>query len=213
MAAAGPGFHSRLVAILKVGLPLIAVAMLAGLFLGSERPRGGGDLVFSPADLAALGQGMRVTEPVFSGTTDAGDRFRFTAAEVTPDAAPPTRAAIDDLSGRIDFADGRGVDVRADTGDLDLSGQALALEGDVRLDSDDGYSFAARRVDVDLRAGGLVATGDVGGVGPMGTIDATRLTVSPPDENGGGRKFLFEEAVRVVYDPATAPAGAGATSE
>ncbi|MBP7242873.1 hypothetical protein [Amaricoccus sp.] len=213
MAAAGPGFHSRLVAFLKVGLPLVAIAMLAGLFLGSERPRGGGELVFSPADLAALGNGMRVTAPVFSGTTEAGDRFRFTAAEVTPDAAPPTRAAIEDLSGRVDFADGRGVDVRADAGDLDLRSQALALEGAVRLDSDDGYAFVASRVDVDLRAGSMVATGDVGGDGPMGTIDAAKLTVSPPDEAGGARKFLFEENVRVVYDPATAPTGAGSASE
>ncbi|MBP7001637.1 hypothetical protein [Amaricoccus sp.] len=210
MAAAGPGLYSRLVAILKVGLPLVAIAMLAGLFLGSERPRGGGELVFSPADLAALGSGMRVSAPVFSGVTDAGDRFRFTAAEVTPDAAPPTRAAIDALAGRIDFADGRGVDVRADDGDLDLHSQALKLEGDVRLRSDDGYAFAARRVDVDLRAGGMVATGEVGGEGPMGTIAAGRLTVTPPEAEGGGRKFLFEEAVRVVYDPATAPPGAAA---
>jgi lipopolysaccharide export system protein LptC len=208
MAPAGPGLYSRAVAILKVGLPLIAIAMLAGLFVTSEGPRGGGELVFSPADLAALGQGMRVTKPVFSGVTDAGDRFRFTAAEVTPDAAPPTRAAIDALAGRIDFADGRGVDVRARTGDLDLRAQSLRLEGEVALDSDDGYAFDADRVDVDLRAGSMVATGGVGGDGPMGRIDARTLTVSPPAEAGVGRRFLFEDAVRVVYDPAAAPAAA-----
>lgn len=201
---AGPGLYSRVVAILKVGLPLVALAMLAGLFLGSDRPRSGGELVFSPADLAALGQGMRVSRPVFSGVTDAGDRFRFTAVAVVPDAAPPTRAAIDTLAGRIDFTDGRSVDLAAAAGDLDLKAQNLALQGSVQLDSDDGYAFAADAVAVDLKAGALVATGAVAGEGPMGRIDAEKLTVSPPDA-AGARRFLFEDRVRLVYDPGEPP--------
>ena len=40
----GPDLYSRVVAILKVGLPLTAVAMLAVLFLNSQDRRGGGDL-------------------------------------------------------------------------------------------------------------------------------------------------------------------------
>lgn len=209
---AGPGLYSRVVAILKVGLPLVAVAMLAGLFLGSERPRSGGELVFSPADLAALGQGMRVSKPVFSGVTEAGDRFRFTAETVVPDAAPPSRAAIETLAGRIDFTGGRGVDLAAAAGDLDLKAQELKLKGAVRLDSDDGYAFAADAVAVDLRAGGLVAAGAVAGDGPMGRIVAQRLTVSPPDA-AGARRFLFEDAVRLVYDPGAPSPGGAAESE
>jgi lipopolysaccharide export system protein LptC len=199
--ATGPGLYSRVVAILKVGLPLVAVAMLAALFLVSDDTRRTGELAFSPADLAALGSGMRVTGPVFSGVTEAMDRFRFTAAEVVPDAAPPTRAAIDRLEGRIDFADGRGVDLSAARGNLDLETQRMDLSGAVRVDSADGYSFGAERVDLDLRAGGLTATGAVEGEGPMGRIDSRRLTVSEPRDEGGARTFLFEEDVRLVYDP------------
>lgn len=200
---AGPGLYSRVVAVLKVGLPLIAVAMLAGLFFISEDGRPGGELVFSPADLAALGSGMRVTRPVFSGVTETEDRFRFTAAEVTPDAAPPTRADVRELSGRIDFADGPGVDLSAETASLDLERQAMTLRGAVRAVTTDGYDLAADTVDVDLRAGGLVATGSVTGAGPMGDIAAGRLTVSPPEGETGddARRFLFEERVRLVYVP------------
>lgn len=201
--ATGPGLYSRVVAVLKVGLPLVAVAMLAALFLISNDGGDGGDLVFSPADLAALGSGMRVTEPVFSGVTDAMDRFRFTAAEVVPDAAPPTRAAITTLAGRIDFADGQGVDLSAATGDLDLETQRMTLEGGVQVVSGDGFAFAADRVDLDLKMGGLAAQGGVAGDGPMGRIDAGRLTVSEPEGVEGARTFLFEDDVRLIYDPAT----------
>ena len=37
--AAGPGLHSRVVAILKVGLPLVALALLSGLFLAQPDDR------------------------------------------------------------------------------------------------------------------------------------------------------------------------------
>lgn len=201
--AVGPGLYSRVVAVLKVGLPLIAVAMLAGLFFISEDGRSGGDLVFSPADLAALGDGMRVTRPVFSGTTDGADRFRFTAREVLPDAAPPTRADIVGLEGRIDFAEGPGVDLSAATGALDLESQVMTLAGAVRATTTDGYDFAAERVEVDLATGGLRAAGSVAGAGPMGRIDAVRLTVTTPDSGEGARTFLFEDDVRLVYDPPT----------
>lgn len=199
--ATGPGLYSRMVTVLKVGLPLVALAMLAGLFLISEDGGRRGELVFTPADLAALGDGMRVRDPIFSGVTDRDDRFRFTADEVTPDAAPPTRADIVALTGRIDFAGGRGVDLRSDAAALDLETQQMGLTGDVRVTTSDGYDLAARQVDLDLRGGGIRAEGAVSGRGPMGDIAAARLTVSPPADRSGERTFLFENNVRLIYDP------------
>lgn len=199
--AAGPGLHSKVVAVLKVGLPLVAVAMLAALFLISDMGRPGGELVFSAGDLAALGEGMRVTRPVFSGVTDREDRFRFTAEVVAPDAAPPTRANITALEGRIDFAEGPRVDLTAAEAALDLESQRMTLEGPVRVETGDGYAFAAERVELDLRAGALEAAGAVTGNGPMGRVEAERLSVSPPEGAGKERRFLFQDSVRLVYDP------------
>src|SRR4051812_14122297 len=105
MAFAG-GWHSRIVAVLKVGLPLIALGLLAALFLVQTDDRLAGDLVFSRGDIEALGSGLRLTNPVFTGTTRSGDRFRFTAEEVVPDAAPPKRAAITRLGGTLELAGG-----------------------------------------------------------------------------------------------------------
>lgn len=211
----GPGLYSRFVAILKVGLPLIALAMLAGLFLNSPNHRSGGELVFSPADLELLGQGMRVTGPVFSGVTDASDRFRFTAVAVTPDAAPPTRAGIETLAGVIDFANGQKMDVSAKGGEIEIESKRMTLEGDVKVVTSDGYVFTADEAQLDFRGGDLAARGSVAGTGPAGRIDAGRLTVSPPQADTGDRTFLFQDDVRVVYDPTAAPppAGAGAKTE
>ena len=105
------GLYSRVVAVLKVGLPLVAVGLLASLFLVQTDDRIGGGVVFSPGDVEALGSGLRISNPTFTGTTRGEDRFRFTAELVEPDAAPPERAAITALAGTLDLHNGPEVTV------------------------------------------------------------------------------------------------------
>jgi lipopolysaccharide export system protein LptC len=200
--ARGPGLYSRIVAILKVGLPLVALGLLAGLFLISTEDEIDGNLVFSEADLEALDSGMQVTRPTFTGSSRDNDRFRFTADRVVPDAAPPTRAHIVDLAGRIDFAGGPTVDVAAPEAALDLDTNVLELAGRVTLDSSDGYHVVSDRMTVDLRAGSLAAKGDVVGEGPMGRIDSETMRVDPAEGEDADRRFSFGDGVRLVYDPA-----------
>ena len=92
--ATGPGLYSRVVGILKVGLPLVALGMLSALFLIQTEDRLGAGIRFTRGDLEALGSGLRISNPIFTGTTSGADTFRFTAELVIPDAAPPTRASI-----------------------------------------------------------------------------------------------------------------------
>jgi lipopolysaccharide export system protein LptC len=197
----GPGLYSRMVAILKVSLPLVALGLLAALFLIQTDERLGGELVFSKGDIAALGTGQRITDAIFSGTTRDEDRFRFVAAQVIPDAAPPTRAAITTLSGGIDFAGGLSVKVQAASGDLDIPAQRLGLSGDVQIETSDGYRMAADAVMLDLRDGTLSAGDAVETEGPMGRIDSRTLSIVPADGGGQARLFSFGDGVRLVYDP------------
>jgi len=203
--AIGPGLHSRVVAILKVGLPLLALAMLGSLFLFTTEDAPRGDLAFAPADLAELAAGMEVLNPVLSGMTDTNDAFRFTAAVVVPDAAPPTRARARDVTGRLAYVGGPDVDLTARTADLDLETRLLRLAGDVRVTTSDGYRLEAGRMQADLRDGILRAEDAVTAAGPMGSIVARRLEVRPDPATEGSRLFLFEEAVRLVYDPRDQP--------
>ncbi len=197
--AQGRGLHSRLVAVLKVGLPLVALLLLASLFLIPPDDRLEGELVFSRGDIAALGSGLRITRPTFSGMTRDEDPFRFTADLVVPDAAPPTRAAVTGLSGTMEFEGGPGVSLASQTAELDLEASRIALEGAVRLETTDGYRMTAPAMDVDLGAGVLEAVGPVETEGPMGRIEAGLLRIAPGPE--GPRVISFGDGVRLVYRP------------
>jgi lipopolysaccharide export system protein LptC len=197
--ATGRDRYSRIVAILKVGLPLVALGMLAALFLGDDEV--GGRLMFSDGDVAALGKGLQISNPTFTGTTRGGDAFRFTAALVEPNAAPPTRARVSRLSGELALTGGPTIEVVADTGELDLPSQRLDLGGDVQIDTSDGYRLVAPKVTIDLRTGSLIAGDAVETTGPLGRIDSGSLRVAAAAETGEARRFSFGDGVRLVYEP------------
>jgi lipopolysaccharide export system protein LptC len=202
VAVRGGGFHTRLVTILKIGLPLMAVAMLLSLFLfpGEERFEGG--IVFTEADLEALGEGLRISRPVLTGATRDDDPFRFTAETVIPDAAPPTRAIIDGLEGTITFVGGQHFAVEAPVAEVDLETQVMVASERVTVTSSDGYRISADRMVLDLVAGTLEAEGAVDGAGPMGTITAETMSAAPAEGRSGPRVFSFGNGVRLIYDEA-----------
>lgn len=199
--AADRDFYSRLVGVLKVGLPLMALVLLASMFLVQTEDEFEGGIAFTEGDLSRLGEGLQITAPVLTGATRDGDPFRFTAAVVVPDAVPPTRAAISGLEGAVEFAGGPRVAIAAPEGAIDLGTEVMTLEGRVRVASEDGYAVVADRMEVDLLGGVLVAEGDVVGDGPMGRITAETLRVVPAEAEAGGerRVFSFGGGVGLVY--------------
>jgi lipopolysaccharide export system protein LptC len=197
---AGPELYSRIVAVLKLALPLVALGLLASIFLVQTDDTIGG-VLFSPGDVEALGDGLRISNPVFTGTTRGEDRFRFTAALVEPDAAPPERAAITDLAGTLELRDGPTVRLSAATGDLDVPSQRLDMSGKVVIETSDGYKIDAERATLDLRAGAFVAGDRVLSTGPLGRITSGSLHVAPAAESGEARRFSFGNGVKLIYDP------------
>lgn len=198
--ASDPGLHSRIVGVLKIGLPLVALGMLASIFL-VQTDRLGGDLGFSQGDIDALGRGLRIANPTFTGTTRGQDRFRFTAALVEPDAAPPERAKITTLAGEVALHNGPVVELEADRGDLHIPTERLDVAGNVRIRTSEGYRMAAEQATLDLRAGSLIAGNTVETTGPLGQIDSGSLTIEPAAASGEARRLSFGNGVRLVYDP------------
>lgn len=206
--AQAPDLRSRIVTILKVGLPLVAVGMLAALFLiQTDDSLGGGEVIFNEADLEALGSGLRVTNPTLTGTTAGNDRFRFTADLVVPDTAPPKFATITTLSGEMLLLRGLTLDLDAPEAVLDLETQHMALSGNVSVLTSDGYRLRSETMSLDLAAGVLEADSNVRTDGPLGTIDSGTLRIAPSnaDRSNTAQLISFGGGVRVTYDPPDTP--------
>jgi lipopolysaccharide export system protein LptC len=199
--AKGLGFHSRLVTVLKVGLPLVALGLLSALFfftLGDDRES---ELVFSASDLEVLSEGLQVTRPTLSGRTRDDEPFRFVAEAALPDGAPPTNVAIRGLDGDFTFKGGQRVEVSAGSADLDLESDAMELRQEVTVASSDGYRISAERMRLELRPGTIDAEGTVHAVGPMGEIWSETLQIVPSQSDPDRRVISFGSGVRLLYLP------------
>ncbi|MEM7613666.1 MAG: hypothetical protein AAF245_01395 [Pseudomonadota bacterium] len=181
--------RSRVVGLLKVVFPLTAVGLLALVFLWQAEDDLGGGLTFSNADLEAMATGLKLSQPQFSGASMGGDIYDFRARTVVPRDIDLTMADIEALDGRVLYADGRVVELTSETAEIDLENRKVVLQTGIVITTSDGYRAKAERLDVDVSAAILEATGPIEATGPVGRITAGRMTIAPAEG--------FEAPVRV----------------
>ena len=198
----GPGLYSRLVALLKIGLPLLALLLLGTVFLFDREDELGGGLGFSRADLEALGSGLSVRNPNLSGRTDDGDIYDVTAAVVVPTDATFRLLDAETLDGTLTLTDGRVVTFRADRGRIDLDAQDLDLADGVEIETSDGFTARADTARADLERATMRGEGSVVATGPMGRITSDRVRIVPRERGAEEKVIWFEGRVRMIYRPA-----------
>lgn len=200
------GRYSRAVRVLRILLPLGALGLMSSVFLVTRDTFPAG-IRFSASDFEALDDGLRLTAPRFSGTTEAGEPFMISADWALPDAPDPTEIRLHAIAARIEMADGRTAELGAAEGLLRPKAQTVALRGGVVLTTSDGYEARTESAQVDLRARTLTAPGAVSAEGPLGRIEAGRLDMIRPErsENPDAEELIvFRDGVRVVYQPGSA---------
>lgn len=208
-ARRGAARRSVVVRILKFGFPALAFALLAAVFLLSDRPVPSSHLTFSKEDLEAMKGGMEITAPRFSGQSLAGDTYDFQASSVTPRDLRLTEAEVEDLNGRIDYASGASIRIEAGNGRMDMNLQVIELDTGLRIRTSDGYDAQAGAARIDIAAATVDAAGPVEATGPIGRITAGRLRVEPPAgtaEPSLGKETVlhFRDGVTLRYTPVQA---------
>jgi lipopolysaccharide export system protein LptC len=205
--------YSKFVRWFKIGLPLLALGLLSAVFLLPRDNGFDGGLIYSTADLLALGEGLTVSNPRFTGTTEEGEPFVVSAVTATPDGPDPKEVVLASPEAKVDL-DGRSVVLTAATGTLLPKESRLSLSGGVTLITSDGYKVTTDAVDANIKSGALDAPGAVRAVGPQGAIEAGsfRAERAPKVKAGAtpaatkdlsvGDRIWFENRVKVTYAPA-----------
>ncbi|MEM8869294.1 MAG: hypothetical protein AAGE38_02765 [Pseudomonadota bacterium] len=199
--------RSRVIALLKVLFPLGAVSLLAVVFLWQAEDDLGGGLTFSSADLEAMSTGLKINEPQFSGASLGGDIYDFRARTVIPRDIELSMADVDGLDGRVLYADGRVVELVSDTAEIDLENRTVVLKTGIVITTSDGYKARAERLDVDVSAAILTASGPIEATGPMGRITAGQMTITPAEGfeaplRANEALISFAGGVKLAYTPA-----------
>ncbi len=187
--------HSRRVRILKVSLPLLALAIMSSLFLFSRSLTMEGALPFAEVDVADRLRQPKMTQVAIATTSEAGAVIEITAESLTPTGLNSATArgalgTLTSLSGRVTM-------LNAAVVDFDDTAGTAALTGGVIVTSA-GYEVATEALDMNITAAELQSRSSIQAKGPLGRLDAGRLRAT---QNDGGAVLVFNSGVRLLYLP------------
>lgn len=191
--------YSRVIAFLKVLLPLAALAVLATLFLLSRSIDPTATIPFAEAEMADRLRDQQVTAPFFSGITPKGEEVIFTASVVRP-AILGRPAEAENVSARLTLAQGTRITLDADQGQVDVEKDMATFQGDVRIASSLGYRLRTEKINASLSSVAGTAPNQIDGVAPFGTLTAGALEIGPTSADGPVH-IVFTNGVKLIYDP------------
>ena len=200
------GLYTRSVQWAKIALPILALGLFSSVFLVSEQDVfEGTGIVFSEADLSALGEGIQIKSPRFSGITDKGDKFLLTATSANPDSNKPSVIGMVSVAATLDLASGESIDLTAGQGELLVPTQMLTLEQGVTIASTEGLRGRLQIAVADLRKGIVTSDRPVEITGPMGQINAEAMEFRTVFDESGKivqtHTMQFRERVKLVFHP------------
>ena len=179
-------------------MPLTALGLLATVFLFTTERTIPGGLTFSQTDLETLRTGMQITRPRFSGSSEVGDVYNFTAEMLFPDAPKPEKIEAISLSGQIIFLQGTTMQLSAARAEFELEEKTMRLSEGMTIVFSDGFRAESENLFADLSAGNLTTNGPVKANSPMGNIVAGNLRLETNVENDEENRMIwFEDGVKL----------------
>jgi len=190
--------YSRVVAWVKVILPLLALALLSTLFLFSRTPDPNRAIPFAEVDVEELAREQSLGNPRFAGTMSDGREVIFTANRVMPQLTNPNMLDADSIEARIDLSPDLILLIVAGSGLFDLHSEAVDLGDEVQLTTSTGMRLTTSILRLEMATSSAEAPGDVQVTGPGLTLTAGSMRISAVD---GRNVVLFNDGVRMLYDP------------
>lgn len=191
--------YSRLVAWLKIVLPLTALAILSSLFLVSRRIDPEIALPYSGSDVSGSQREPQMTKPRFTGIADDGAAVTVTAEEMRPVPGKLAEGTARDLTVRMESPGGTVTTLKAATGWMNSRTEDVILGGGVTVVTSNGYRLAAPDMTGSIARTDLLATGGVAGDSPFGPITADRMQIAPDPDSPGSHVIDFIGSVRLIY--------------
>ena len=198
--------YSRFVRIMKLTLPLLAVALVAMIVFWPQLTRIDKSfrLGFTDIDLSVL-ENPSMLNVRYVGTDSKDRPFTVTADLARNLDAAGTEVSLESPKADVLMQDGTWLLLSAKKGLFERNVKKLTLSGAVNLFHDSGYEFHTEKAEIDLAVSEAHGAQPIHGQGAFGDITAVGFKISDQ-----GRTLLFRGPARLVlYPSGTRPDGGG----
>lgn len=197
--SAGDGW-TRFVRLLRIILPLAALALLSTVFLVARHLNPDDAIPYSEIDIQDRLREPKMTEPVFRGATNDGGDLRVTAAAALPEDPEAGRgAAALSVVGTLITPDGGRSDLKSARVDMDPEGQVLIFDGAVDVRNSAGYRVQTDRMAARMDQTELRSLTPVIAEGPGTHITAQEMVLSQDPDQPGSYVLVFNGDVKLIY--------------
>jgi lipopolysaccharide export system protein LptC len=173
---AAPGSsHDRIIAVLRIALPVL-IGVLAA-FLVMMPLAGSGDVSFllDKNKVEVAKERLRIQAATYRGEDGKGQPFELTAGSAVQKSSAEPVVQITRLAAKIGLSDGPAT-LAADHGRYDMDTQRVMLDGPLRFNAANGYQLDTVNATVDLKTRKMYSGSAVTGTVPQGTFSASRLS-------------------------------------
>lgn len=192
--------HSRLVAWMKIILPLAALGMLSTLFLISETFDPSEPLPVVGIDLQQRAQDEGATNATFAGVTRSGHEIVVQTRKSQPSQTDPRIFFAEDVSARFNLSSGTDIDIASDGAEVNQRLNTATLSGRVKLVTTTGYTLETEELTTQFDTLYAETPGEVTGTAPAGDLVAGRMVLYVTEDSGKAH-LLFTDGVKLVYEP------------
>lgn len=190
--------RTRIVALLRVILPLTALALLSMLFLFGARPEPGGGLPYSDVTPSDLARRPVVTSPSYAGVAADGTQIEMTAASANPQDVDG-RSAATGVHLTLRGTDGLVSNLVATEGEM--LGPEIRLQGDVRLVTSTGWTLGSEAFTAHTGDGTLSSDQQVDVQAPFGMMTAGAMVLRRSQDDENNHVLDLNGGVRMIYLP------------
>jgi lipopolysaccharide export system protein LptC len=188
--------HSRLVRILRIGVPTtVVMAMAVIIYIAFFNKFRIPNLPVSVGNMVVSGTKITMESPHMSGFTPDQRPYELWAKTATQDITDPDHVDLADLKSKVLMEDGSTVFLDARTGRFDNKQQQLDLHKDVFVRTSTGYEARLNSAFVDMNKGTVSSDEHVDVKLTNGTLTADRLRITE-----GGDVIRFEGNVVMHLD-------------
>jgi lipopolysaccharide export system protein LptC len=186
--------RNRIVAILRIGVPVLGAVALSALLLqiyaSSQTARFGiSKVVVSP-------DSVTVETPEYSGVLDDGTAYRVSATSARADVDATDRIGLSEAALTMTKSDGVTILVETPAAVLDTTGQIVEIAGVARVSNSEGTSGILRNTMFDYQAQRLTGNGPV----DIDYADGTQLEAEGLTYDAAALVWTFTRATVTLPD-------------
>lgn len=188
--------HTQIVTLLKLFLPLVALAILSSLFIFSRAIDPEAAIPYATVDVADRLREPKVTDAEYAGMADDGSAISISVAVAVPDGGSGGTAKL--VTARITSKQGDLTEVLANA--MAYNDKNAALTGGVEI-RNSGYDLKTEAMDLVMDRISLTSRGEVRGTGPLGNLTAGKMRLTVSDETARDYLLVFNSGVHLIYQP------------